>query len=466
MYTQTWYTANSASQFTAPFCKRYTHERRSANSATVISDKAIWCAMDNSGSGLQPPPSLINTEYEHSIFPSYSPLPSKGTSRQARKAKRALRRRIKPEQQRCGHRIRSPGPLFEQQSRGMPRLPRGGDGLADISLRPSLALQALQHPKVTVFRSKAFDSVDQQPRRPATSAAHGFPAGKSPCVWENRPHSRSGSAPPNISVEAERESHGVSPKSCVTSGWTETGTVDCDRSLSLDSEEPPDVEPECKTPLPPSRESARGRAPSFSEGRRRLVRNSSPEEDDETLQKQRQQRYQGETWYGDSDVRSFSKDNDEEGEDDFLLVTRPPDTDGDVCENALTIDAQNDLQEAYPLLEEGREARVMLSSNVPLSPRSRCRTPTLPTDRHGLPVDSYHGVHRRRKARAYGDTDCGFDRPMSPVISLEEHWLHSSFGQGVGREVSLGCTFVFGALRESVFETQSLESHCCTTGLP
>lgn len=414
--------------------------------------------MNNNGSGLQPPPSFINTEHEHSIFPSYSPPPSKGTSRQARKAKRALRRRIKPEQRRCGHRIRSPGPLFEQQSKGVPRLPRGGDGLADISLRPSLALQALQHPKVTVFRSGDPDSVNQQPRRPATSTGYGFPAGRSPYVWENRPRSRSGSEPPTISVEEERENNGVPSNRCAASGWTEAGTVDCDHFLSLDSEEKSDIEPGCKTPLPPSRDSARGRAPSFSEGRRRLVRNSSPGADDETLQNQQQQRHQEDSWHDDGDVRSFSTDDNEEGKDDLFLAARPPDIDGDVCEGALTVDPQNDLNEAYSPLEEGREAGVVILSNIPISPRSRCRTPTLPTNRHGLPVDSYHGVHRRRKARAHDGADCGFDRPMSPVIPLEEAWLQSNFGQGVDREVSLDCTFVCGALRKSASEKLSLQS--------
>lgn len=76
-----------------------------------------------------------------------------------RKAKRALRRRMKLEQQRCNERMLGPGRLFEAPT--LPQLGRGGDGLALSSLRPSLVQE-----RYNKFRTSAADS----PRRPATAS--------------------------------------------------------------------------------------------------------------------------------------------------------------------------------------------------------------------------------------------------------------------------------------------------------
>lgn len=79
-------------------------------------------------------------------------------SKDGRKAKRALRRRIKPKQQRCSERMR--GPVIEEPSWGVPKLPLGGDGLALVSLRPSLGPRGR---RVTVDHSSP-------PRRPSTAS--------------------------------------------------------------------------------------------------------------------------------------------------------------------------------------------------------------------------------------------------------------------------------------------------------
>lgn len=77
-----------------------------------------------------------------------------------RKAKRALRRRIQPKQQRCSERM--VGPVIEPPFREMPPLPRGGDGLATHSLRPSLGPQGRQEP--------TGGTIPSSPRRPATAS--------------------------------------------------------------------------------------------------------------------------------------------------------------------------------------------------------------------------------------------------------------------------------------------------------
>lgn len=395
-------------------------------------------------------PSFFNSE--NIIFPPSLAQSPKEISREARKAKRALRRRIKPGQNRCGDRMKGPGPLFEQQSRGVPRLPRGGDGLADVSLRPSLPLQ---HSFGTY---KLGPSSMGQPQRPATFASHRFRAETSRFV-ENRPRSRSVSAPPVIS--------GAGREDCRTSQRCETcssfGAVvhDHEQTLSL-LPVSPDTKDGFKNPLPPSKDSKR-RGQFFSEGRRRLIPDASLGDDDEILQKHQQQ--YGIVTDGDNiDGDSFPRDAQEP--DDAILLARyqddvgamsddaaifvPPcqlpsnetscldeskEEDRDPTANDADYMREQTLQTLEFPLEQGREARVMLSSTVALSPRGRCKTPTWPTDKHGFQSDTYNWMYSPRRARADGSGRNGPSRPISPATPLMDYWLYSDFGRRAESEV-------------------------------
>lgn len=408
-------------------------------------------------------PSLFNNE--NNIPPSSLAQSSKEISRQARKAKRALRRRIKPEQHRCGDRIKGPGPLFEQQSRGVPRLPRGGDGLAQVSLRPSLPLQ---------YSLGTLASSVGQPQRPATSTSHGLRAETSRFL-ENPPCSRSVSAPPAISG-AGRQDRRTSQR-CGTGGSFEAVVHEHDRTLLL-LPVSPDTNDGFKTPLPPSKDSKR-RGQSCSEGRARLIRDTSLE--DKIFQKHQEQYgvvIDGEKIEVDSFPKSAPKADDlisQAGhQDDVDTMSNDANAFVSSCQSPFDVisclderkgeerdptdmdvgcASEKTLQMPDSPLEQGRAARVMLSSTIALSPRGRCKTPTLPTDRHHSPNDECNHLYSPRRTRADGNGKKAQRWPMTPGTPLVDYWLYSEFGRRAESEVN--SVWSFGASRVLNFTKSS-----------
>lgn len=371
------------------------------------------------------------------VIPSTSPSSAKWASREARKAKRSLRRRIKLEQHPCGDRIEGPGPLFDHQSCRVPKLPRGGDGLADVSLRPSLAPQ----------QSSATHRVGSsagQPRRPSTSAAHGYRGEETPRFGvESRPRSRSVSAPP-VTETGCREGH--------ESNQSQQGDINISNdedkddggveSLLLPSESQgesqssPEAVDRLMTPIPPSQEKKkRSRGQSLGECQR-LIRDplSSGKSGIPELQQEQPlvdyiegshemmpQHHQGK--------REDLSPVERRGQSDFSIGTLLSSTSKganvsdetrlDLAEKYMCYGESHKLSSPTTALtvDRGREARVMLSSTVPLSPRSRCRTPVLPTVRHRSQVDGDYSP--RRGSHAAVRT---IRRP-SPDIHFGGQWL-------------------------------------------
>lgn len=295
------------------------------------------------------PPSDIG---ESKIFGLLS-TPSVGRiSKDGRKAKRALRRRIKPKQQRCSERMR--GPVIEQPSWGVPKLPLGGDGLALVSLRPSLGPQGR---RVTVDPSSP-------PRRPSTASGLPYQAGRAQLE-------RSAYAGGHRPVQPRS-----APPEAVGSGW-KTGLDDdniqrqnnegCKEQELQKSLQDPQI-----YPLRPVGEKEMTRQP-YTDAGQRTIRNAEMSRPiDEGNLRIVNDNGHGEKvpWEELEPDRPTPRPMVEAESSEFfghLNCTRPGEV--EVDEDAWSQPVGED--------EAERSATVVLASNVLLSPRGRAKTPTL-----------------------------------------------------------------------------------------
>ncbi|CAM9191667.1 unnamed protein product [Ectocarpus sp. 4 AP-2014] len=280
-----------------------------------------------------------------------------------RKAKRALRRRMKPKQRRCCDRMT--GPTLEQRSREVPKLPPGADGLAAVSLRPSLAKQG-QYAGVRA-------PMATYPRRPATASNQRHQAGK-PQLLRDSTYSggrriKSSSAPPTATGSRDanagestdhQDDYEVLPKAGL--------------EIHCPSETQEPLQPSQMYPLRPTVEKERTPLSYADVGQRTLRRSetSTPtvegnQEDDDQADYGRVVRCeeprldQGTTVVGQKGAYTAESE----------LVTNPFFS---TPQNAADYHpADGECQSAGG---QDRGATVVLSSTVLLSPRGRARTPT------------------------------------------------------------------------------------------
>lgn len=314
--------------------------------------------------------------FDSNVFPSTS-WPTRGASRDARRARRALRQRIKPKQQRCAKRIAGPGSLFEN-SRGVPNLPRGGDGLAEISLRPSL----VQRIPCRVVRAPSAG----RPRRPSTASyIHHDPESTAYCGRDSR--LRSLSAPPLPGggrygaadiIQQQDEANDI------LLGPDDTDDM-CSKSRATSNTEEGEVRTPCR---PAGMKRTIGRS-SYGDGQRTLLDACEP------TPPQRFTREQGQ-------LQTLEDAHDTAGEfqhglDDAAPITEYKSQPSVVITGSVTQYAAEDGQNVRvhtPQTERG--ASVILSSTILLSPRGRSKTPTLPMDtspnRGAFPAIQYGGT--------------------------------------------------------------------------
>lgn len=278
-------------------------------------------------------------------------IPSVGRiSKDGRKAKRALRRRIKPKQQRCTEHMR--GPIIDQPSRGVPKLPRGGDGLALVSLRPSLGPQG---------RRMVVDA-SSPPRRPSTTSGRPYRAGRhhrgQMVHASGRQRVQPWSAPPEV-VDSGREA------------GSDDGACE-ERELQESRQHP-----QQNYPLRPVGEKERARQP-YTNASQRTIRNTatSMPSDEGNLQVGNDGGHDEKIPWVEarlgpdvSTPRPIA-----EAESSALLhhlhSNRQRTVEGD--EDAWSQSMEGEEEEGAE-----RSASVVLSSNVLLSPRGRARTPIL-----------------------------------------------------------------------------------------
>lgn len=259
-----------------------------------------------------------------------------------RKAKRALRRRMKPKQQRCNERML--GPVIEKPCRELPKLPRGGDGRALVSLRPSLG------PRVS---TEVADPA--LARRPATASS-----------VQNQVDSLY--AEESMYMEGHRRVQS-SPTPPVPVGSWEAGMGDDTDQQQL--EVPCTQTRERQRPLLPLRpvgDKERARQSYTKAGQRTIRRRDrSASSDEET---------DGHTWKAEPQATGLEQDKIEsavvpgnDNEFGHLHMPRQHTIDGDD-------DACNQFMGGQ---DAERNATLVLSSTVLLSPKGRARTPTIST---------------------------------------------------------------------------------------
>lgn len=350
------------------------------------------------------------------------------TARESRKAKRALRSRIKPEQQRCGDRIAGPGPLFEQ-SKGVPRLPPGGDGLADVSLRPFLVQHSLAPCWGAVFHGL--------PQRPATTSRvfrrYGGDGASDTgsglhYEFEGRSRARSLSAPPKPAVDSgigcEVDSRtnnqlrgGRVDDACHDAPGSKLLKTD---TLSVNGNAGDDIV--AKTPIRPAGQQQRGHYRTFSECQKRNTE-ITPQRDRIDVDLTDEQEAFSAEYQDQSGMTGTSFD---------LVLTNAEGCDATGPSN----DNIDDTRYVSPPPEspvEGREARVLLFSSVPLSPRARAKTPTLPADRASFREDAAGSIEiqvnsdgknsprtRLRRGDCGAGDVCGLTSPCRSPSRLHE----------------------------------------------
>lgn len=249
-----------------------------------------------------------------------------------RKAKRALRRRTKPKQQRCSERML--GPVIDHHCRELPKLPRGGDGRAVVSLRPSLG------PRLS---TAGVDPVP--PRRPATASSL-------------RP-SRS------IQVEGHRRAQSSSAPPMVVDSRTASTDDDSDKQ-QLDV---PCARREQQRPMYPLRPvggKERARQSYTNAGQRTLrkrVRSAVHDEEPDGYIERAEWRQMS---YEQDNVEGQTLQGDDNELSSHLHTPRERTIGGEEDACSLPMEGEDDE----------RSATVVLSSTVLLSPRGRAKTPT------------------------------------------------------------------------------------------
>lgn len=309
--------------------------------------------MDDVRSPTDPYPS--SDEGESKVFGLLSTPMVARTSKDGRKAKRALRRRIKPKQQRCSERMR--GPIIEQPSRGVPKLPRGGDGLALVSLRPSLGPQGR---RVVVEASSPR-------RRPSTASGQPYQAdrpqrGELAYAGGRRPM-QPWSAPPEVV--------GSSRAGLDDGIMQQQNNVTCEERELQKSLQHPQI-----YPLRPVGEKERARQP-YTDAGQRTIRNTEilTASDGDNLEVASGGGHGGQTLCEETKLEPETARatprpivKAESGELFGNLHSTRQDT------------VEGDEGAWCQPIEEGqaeRSATVVLSSNVLLSPKGRARTRTL-----------------------------------------------------------------------------------------
>lgn len=296
------------------------------------------------------------------VSPSTSWVTRRG-SRDGRKARRALRKRINPEQQRCGERMIGPRPLFDNSKR-IPKLPRGGDGLAEISLRPSLVQRS---------RNSAARAPEAGRSRRPFKEPYGFHESELTAFSERDSRLRSLSAPPITGGGRGGAANNIQQQDAAIDPSFETADTDdmCAKNSTASSNS---EERGLITPCRPEGVTRTIRRPSYDNFQRMLrdgCESTLPRRSthDERGQPQRLQ-----------DIR------DRAGEFQHELEETTPTTE---YEKQPSIDitdfaTQNSGEDGHDLRaqspHDGRGASVILSSTILLSPRGRSKTPTLPTD--------------------------------------------------------------------------------------
>ena len=319
----------------APHGERFTVKRGSKLLKTHFTQTA---ANDDTGCGADEGFSRKYSAFDSKTLPSMLGLTDRIEDRH--QAKRVLRRRIKPKRKRCCDRLSGPGPLFNL-SRGVPKLPRGGEGLASVSLRPSLA----------------------RPRRPATAS---YPL-RAPESRRLSRHSRvrSFSAPPIVS--GTREAAEQKDETILACNKTKTSDrVDLSihgQAKTGSWERASGEEDSPTTPQPPPRE----KRTTFSRiaTSHRTIRYSDTKS-----------RTGARPQFIDQDCCAAV--DDENHEQDSISVTTS-DEHAHVLPENVRLNAEDAVVEPPPA-EEKRVAAVVLSSTVLLGPRGRSRTPKELTD--------------------------------------------------------------------------------------
>lgn len=302
-----------------------------------------------------------------------------------RKAKRALRRRMKPKPQRCSERML--GPVIEQPNRSLPTLPRGGDGRALVSLRPSLG------PRACTNTSSSMDP--SSPGLLATaSSLHDQVDGRE----------QGGS----MHVGGYQR---VQPPSAPSIGGREASTND-----DIDQQQPSvrcehGEDQQHIYPRRPVGGKARARLSYTNAGQRRVKKIRTPTVRDEENGGHFDSAERKESMEPDETDRALSQ-----GEDNALWshlhTPRQYTIEGEGH-------AHSQLMEA-----EGpeRSATVVLSSTALLSPRGRARTPTIST----APADGSYfpgGAADRRTASQDASEDWVFSPPPRPHTAPEFSYI-------------------------------------------
>ncbi|CAM9710944.1 unnamed protein product [Scytosiphon promiscuus] len=297
-----------------------------------------------------------------------------------RKARRALRKRMNPKQQPCCERMR--GPIPEEFSQGVPKLPRGGDGLAIVSLRPSLA----PHGTHAGVLSSTSEFKVSSPRRPHTASGQQRQAAS-----VQRRGSTSGRRRSELSSTLPVMLSGTEAKPAGNS----VGQADIE-----DSSDVPEVNRttrECRDPIvqesvehshiSPLRPLGGSRsARQYVDAGQRTFRNreTSAPSNEGTVQISRD----GD--HGAAPPKEPGLQDDTNGDPDAgdmskhcfgQLLSTTGYSDGERDEDVWSQSADGD----------GRSATVVLSSTVLLSPRGRARTPTLVETDGSLLADSTAG---------------------------------------------------------------------------
>lgn len=372
---------------------------------------------------------LLSTLFDAKVVGSRSR--SDGRHGDGSKVKRALRRRIKPVQQRCSERMSGPGSLFDQ-SKALPKLPRGGDGLAVISLRPSLVQK----------RYDAFQTTSIAPTgRPATAWHQlGSRSGATHSSY-NCSRARSMSAPP---IDADSGDGILVDQQDLTLQSLEVHST----TNKLLRQLPPDSAQETHsasseaaegvrmTPLRPAGEKRRSQS-CYADAGRRTIR------DVESKARLK----------GMLQVSAGQKDKSAEEELAYQHETlstgcvEEAEIYDKVLLDKIELDAEN--EDAGSQAVEERSATVVHSSTVLLSPRGRSKSPTILVD--GSPIwgsvgdgasiqfgtDEWISPGPRRTAP---DNDCSLQTWPAPTSSPSTRYMaplttDSDIKQHLAREV-------------------------------
>lgn len=332
---------------------------------------------------------------------------NKAGRKAGRKAKRALRKRINPKQQPCCERM--VGPVLEQLPRGVPKLPRGGDGLAMVSLRPSLG----PHGTFASVQASSSEVKVSSPRRPHTASGQQHQAGRvqrrGSKFGRRRLEASSGLpiAPSSTDgkladgsvgqvVDIEHSSR-VPETHCISGEWRDPQLQDS-------------VEYSQISPLRP--ESERGSARQYADAGHRTFR--SKETSAPSSQRELQTAHDDDQGASEGPPtkprldQDPSKGPDTSDENEMAnhpfsqLLTTADSNQGERDEDAWSQSVGGD----------GRSATVVLSSTVLLSPRGRARTPTL-TVPDGSPATDGAG--------RWGATSQDYPEDWAHVLSPRPH---------------------------------------------